>query len=532
MDRVLRNMKTIRTWLPFVAAVLVGALLRGHQLDPQILVDDEWHSLNRDLRLAYWLPSVVYFAAEATVGLSDRMIHGFFWGFGVFLTVALPAAARRFVGWQAAAVYAWLLALSPFLVYYSRFARPYALALFLSVAAVVWFLLWWETRRAVFAAAYVVAATAALSVHPLMATFVFCPFVYRLAALIATPERRLKELRALAPLGLCVSVCTIVPLAPLFYDFALISNTGGQSSRELSALVEVFGTYFGTHGPMVLPMAALACAGFLSMLRTAPALCWNLLLGSILQIASIFVTAPAGASSAFILARYTIPVLPFALLLAATGIAGLGEGLAARIADARMRSWTRVLVPGIVLATLFATGPLRGSYRRPNSWFTSEMHLKLTRMQGLYRQSVHGVSPFYQELGEAEPGSVTLIEAPWYSEVHRNPYPFYQGVHSQRVLIGFPGAGFDYLWRQAEENHFESRRFVSLANTEELKARGDFLVIHKNLAAEMTPLIANHAFDRPAPWGDSLERLISTAGDRFGEPFFEDEQLVVFRLAE
>jgi len=267
------------------------------------------------------------------------------------------------------------------------------------------------------------------------------------------------------------------------------------------------------------------------MLKKAPTLCRHLLLATILQIGSIFVLAPGGASSAFILARYTIPVLAFVLLLAATGLAALADGLANRIAFARLRAWTRVLVPAILLAILFATGPLPGSYRRPGGWFTTEMHLKLTRMQGLYRRSIHGISPFYQKLGEAEVGGLTLIEAPWYSEVHRNPYPFYQGVHRQKVLIGFPGPGFDYRWHEAQQNHFESHRFVSLANTEELMAKGDFLVIHKNLAAEMTPLIANPVFDRPAPWRASLGGVIGSARDRFGEAFFEDERLVVFRLA-
>ena len=57
-------------------------------------------------------------------------------------------------------------------------------------------------------------------------------------------------------------------------------------------------------------------------------------------------------------------------------------------------------------------------------------------------------------------------------------------------------------------------------------------MIHKDLAAEMTPLIDSPAFDQKAPWQDDLESWIHAARDRFGEAIFEDEQLIVFRLAD
>jgi hypothetical protein len=138
-----------------------------------------------------------------------------------------------------------------------------------------------------------------------------------------------------------------------------------------------------------------------------------------------------------------------------------------------------------------------------------------------------GVPPFYRHLREtAAPGSLLIAEAPWCFEWHRNPYPYFQQIHRQRMVIGFvvdpeqPPVGGELLPRQPGTAF---RNFVHVADFPGLKERGvDFVVFHKDLAKALPRWRDRaRALVDPAP-ALRLYRSVCSA------PTYEDDAMVVF----
>ena len=143
-----------RAW-PFIPPVLVGLFLRIWGLSGQVLLDDEWHSLN-------FVQDKSFLGVLGTHGIGANCIpqnlinwlwlHGAGWsetllylpsvlGAGAGLLL-FPALVARFAGRAAALFFAWLLAISPCLIFYSRIVRPYSLVLFFGFLALTCLALW------------------------------------------------------------------------------------------------------------------------------------------------------------------------------------------------------------------------------------------------------------------------------------------------------------------------------------------------------------------------------------------------------
>ena len=132
--------------LAIAAAVVIGFGLRAWGLDEQILIDDEFHAFRAGLRadlsaaylfthntlpedrlsdfstvLALWVR-----ALAGTVGISEWTLRLPMWLAGGALPAVIGVVAARVGGLRAGVIAGWLAALSPLLILYSRFARPYA----------------------------------------------------------------------------------------------------------------------------------------------------------------------------------------------------------------------------------------------------------------------------------------------------------------------------------------------------------------------------------------------------------------------
>jgi len=114
---------------------------------------------------------------------------------------------------------------------------------------------------------------------------------------------------------------------------------------------------------------------------------------------------------------------------------------------------------------------------------------------------------------------LTLIETPFVVPVTANPLHHYQAIHRQHVRAGLVGSRARF-WQPPRIAGLRSRGVVYL---EDLPGGagddGDFLVVHKNLAAEST--VAPNV-----RLGLQLDRL----QERLGPPVYEDRWILVFAL--
>src|SRR5207249_1844313 len=152
--------QAFRSELGLLGAVVVGAAIRLDQIREQIVLDDEWHALHAILRFGYgrilthfgWtdvcIPLAVFDKVVAdTVGLSEMWMRLPVLLAGIVSLLVLPLMLRRWVGRAAGTSLAWLLAVSPLHVFFSRFARPYAISLLLVMGGGLALARWWEDGR-------------------------------------------------------------------------------------------------------------------------------------------------------------------------------------------------------------------------------------------------------------------------------------------------------------------------------------------------------------------------------------------------
>jgi len=222
-------------------ATSLAAWLRLYHLHRQIPVDDEWHALHKLMSSGYGeifssfgvadhsIPLTLFYKLLAqAIGIEEIGLHIL----QVISGVALVAVAAWFA-WRATAsaavtiLLAFLLAGAPFLVLYSRFARPYAITTLLVVIGLGLLWRWRERRSRPLGAA--ICALFALSawLHPLTALYAMAALAYLLAEDVG--ERRLRAARATFVLGVAVGVSILALLAvPFLNDFGNLSAKAGR----------------------------------------------------------------------------------------------------------------------------------------------------------------------------------------------------------------------------------------------------------------------------------------------------------------
>ncbi len=527
--------------IALLGAVLTGAALRAYQLPGQILVDDEWHALHKSINSSYAgivtgfgaadhsIPIALYYKlAIDTVGLSEWLIRAPFFVAGVLTVVVVPLMLRRHVGRRASDVLAWLLALSPSLVFYSRFARPYAIVVLLGTVAVLVFHAWWHERRPCDAVLY--AGLAALTGYLTLAAlpFVLGPFAFFLIVALREPAaRRWAAVRRLARLGLGTALPLLVLLAPPFFmDPRALEVKVGHGDIGWQTTLQTLQSFVGAGGSWVAAVATvLAGIGWLRMAREALRLGALLATLVTLQGIAVAVASPLGVEQVPILGRYLLPMLPVLLLFAAVGL----EWLTSLAGEAR----GRVLLPAMVAcacAFLFLSGPLPKVFYTPNNWTTTVLKKGLKNRSNPLRPlrgKLRRVPEFYRSLGQHPRASRVVVETPGLLAMGRNPLPVYQHVHRQTTLVGFIN-GLCSEPRPAEvpwgTPGVRLRNFVFLADPDALYERGvDFVVFHRNLLGEAK---------KPPPRRRHLDvsECIARYQARFGEPAYSDADIVVFEV--
>jgi NADH:ubiquinone oxidoreductase subunit 6 (subunit J) len=530
--------------LLLAGALVCGVALRLHQIRAQIPCDDEWHAIETVVHRPpgwifthfgwadYSIPLTLYDAyAARLVGLDELVLRLPVLAAGILALVLLPLLLRPFVGAKTSVVFAWLLAISPLHVYFSRYARPYSIAFLAAAVGVLAFLRWMEDRRARWGCLWAACAAIGPWFHLLMLPFLAAPGAWALW--------RAWRGRPLPPGFFALSAAAVLGLAsligpPLVIDQAALADRAGKHGIELRSLLPAFELFSGAQEPLLAFAVGLALLAGAIHLRHAAPVAWRYLLFlCAVQVAALLVSRPAELRVAIVLVRYTLPGLLVFLLAVA---AGLG------VLDRRLRREWRWIPPHAasvaLVAGLLACGPilsrhnpLNRAYFVPNAWTNHGLYQyqysRAARMvfaeSSVYPRQWPAV---YREIASVAGPDDRVLEAPWFCYWHCNPFPFYQRLHRRPMLVGFvtpPGEPVPFGEVPPGDRRFTFRNLAHVADLPSLRRAGvRYVVFHRDLAAEMANVMELPRVD--------VERWIARYRALLGPPWRDDGTICVFEL--
>lgn len=526
-------------WLAGFACLLVGAYLRIYRLGSQLILDDEWHALNvvqdHGIRFIsshfghadFSIPlSLFYEVLQHTSGLGE-------WGMrlplalaGVVTIIAFPLLMRPWLRREERLLTAALLALSPFLVNFSRVARPYALLALLASACLPLAWRWWRQQGTYAGLAWYGCAVVAAWLNPVSLAVTTAPFLWFGASAITTliVNRNWLPLRRTCVMGLAIGLTVIAMLwAPLSNDLPSLAVKAGVHAMTLETLTVMLGLFAGSgHDPVVTLMASLTLLGWWLLHRRDPAFARYLLLIAGAAMVAIQLSGAEWINYGLVPARYLIGLLPVFLALAAMGLwALLGQARRYTRAPPPIRAATALLV----LIVLFLSGPIPGWDLRHGQFIH---HQAWQFDYKLERNPIHAMimsveaEPFYHEIAVEHPRRDALIvEAPWHLESSWNPLPTYQAVHGQRTAVGFIGdvcAHRLYGELRDDAPGMNFRNFIRVKTLLAEPELADYLVLRR------TGIPGARVIDM------DFEACAASAREHFGAPWRETERALVFRL--
>lgn len=509
---------------------MLGAWLRLHGLGEQVVQDDEWHAIHKLMDSGYAgifrsfgiadhsIPlTLLYKAMAETVGLTEinmRIVQALA---GIVLIPVCAAIAWRVCASSAATLlYAFLVAGAPFLVLYSRIARPYAITTLLVVLALA--ALWrWRERRSPKLAAAVCGLTALSAwLHPISAVFPAVAMLF----IFAEDVRARKGIREIAMLGLAAALAIAALLAvPVTHDLQALSAKAGGYFAGGYTLARALSLFAGGLPDIVtVAAAAIAAFGAVRLLRAERALGAYL---AALAIVPVLVFIGLGASwthQGHTFARYVFPVQLIFLLWLSLGVVGL-VGLLAR----RTAPRAEMAVAIAVAAGYLASNPAILQVAALGPWYNHAYHQfdYVGRHNAAALQYTGYDAPrFYKDLGKLPEGSAPIIEAPFTYGAPANSLAFFRLFHRQPGRIGLIHdlcLEGPYYGEVPNDSRFRFRNFIFLDDRDAVLASGArYLLLHRD-----------QLHGRPFAQAD---RCMAALARLYGAPVDVDSRLAVFDL--
>ncbi|TVQ42490.1 MAG: hypothetical protein EA370_00240, partial [Wenzhouxiangella sp.] len=243
---MMSDQAAVKRWLwllAWLALFAVAAWLRLWQIGHQVLIDDEWHAVHKLMHSGYreiflsfghadhTIPLTLFFRLLAdTVGLSEWRMRALPLAFGLATVLVLPWVARPWLKRCEPWMFAALLAVSPLLIHFTRYVRPYALTVPMGFIAMLALWRWWHERKPAWAWTFVVLATACAWLHPLTLLFTAAGLTW--FGLIGLARwwqgDRGQALMRILPLGaLTTLLCSALVLPPLLADPTAMASKSG-----------------------------------------------------------------------------------------------------------------------------------------------------------------------------------------------------------------------------------------------------------------------------------------------------------------
>jgi hypothetical protein len=556
-------------WWAFLPPILLGLATRLYGLSGQILVDDEWHSLNFVLDKSFFevftthglgancIPqNVVNWLLLHTVGWSEATLFLPSILASILGLLLFPWLVSRIAGRCEALFFSGLWAIAPCVIFYSRIVRPYAMVIFFGFLALLNLVLWAREGRPRQLLAYALSGFAAIYFHLYAALPLLAPLGALLLLSLFHPKTRTEApwiaWKPLAAAGALMAALGVVFLAPAHVQNPWWRHALGTSRVSFAGLWEFLSMLAGTHWTVSkLAFAALVVHGLLCWLRRefrTGVLFLSIWAAFFLLLA---VATQDGIHAGIQIARYNILLFPLSFLLAAAGLDDLLSRLPAAVS-----SRVRLPLGLLLIAGLLAGSPLWRTLDLPNHFMHHSAFQDsyepfdgaLSRIRALTplpRMPRERIPAFYYDIAQ-DPAVPGLIEYPMYIGDPLNFHYFTQHIHRKPVAIGvvstapfrqvsfrnelvFQSTPIDYVFNRAFANELAAQmqfaNLVSLDNPAGLAQRhsGWLVVVHRDILWET--LRIRDPISLVPPFG--LEDRLSA---RLGPPVHSDAQLVVWRI--
>lgn len=528
-------MTRITFLLNLASAAVVGAALRAYKLHDQAITGDEWHSFRAastssiltligtlEAGAHYSVPEAVFFRLlSCGLAVSESVIYAPYLLAGILGIVLIPTSLVKSVR-GAGTILPWAIAISPTLVLYSRYARPYGLVAIFAILAVTVFVRFLEHQRTKDLLAYACLATLATWLHVVAAPFVFAPLILYLGRNL---ENRAVALRAVRVVFVSTAPVLLLVAGPIVHNPRAIADKVGQGDLSVSsALIGLASTIGSPEISVAAPILLLCVLGSIDIFsspRSRPLLL-HYVFASATQLGVILIAKPVAVQGPHIFARYAIPLTILVLIV---GSAGLSRMVSLLCGPAFYRAVTILLVlAAFFFQTTFGVLKAGGSQMNLSMIafliYGSDWEIIVTE-----RLSSGKREP-YRRLEGLEPGSLAILEIPYKA----NDYylPTRQLTHRQRVLYGVTdgfcsNAGALDLRRPLEM--LRLTKTVAVRTPADLAARNlDLAILHRDISSETTYRPEFDPYD--------LGRCVDLFRRHFGAPIHDKDGLVVFAISD
>ncbi len=341
----LKKGKVIRSGPAFTLTILLliflGIYFRIQQIDKQIIGGDEWNAIRFACKSSYGyiftnfniadncIPLTAYYKLLLeTIGLNDLWLRSLQLLSGISCLIIFPVLVKKFYNRRVVLIFTTLLAISPFLIFYSRYARPYIIVVLLSFIAVFYYYLWMTKGRTKYLIFYLVCAIVSPYFNLFSMAVVLGPLIYTLLLMLMR-RRRSKNPKINIYIDfkklLMVIVITIIGISiwliPTFDSLNTLADKINRDSIGLHTITGVLNNVCGV-GNDILSMVCFSIIpiGLYIAYRK------DRLLGSYmsfmvgLNILLIMVIRPVGVHYPMVFSRYFIASIPLCLLAASIAI--------------------------------------------------------------------------------------------------------------------------------------------------------------------------------------------------------------------
>lgn len=267
------------------------------------------------------------------------------------------------------------------------------------------------------------------------------------------------------------------------------------------------------------------------------------------QLLLLAISRPNLLQGAIVFARYFLSALPVWLLVISIAIAELHIKLIRFLKDKTYMAngLSNSALAGLFLI-VFLRGPVTDAYSFPND-FTNHKDFQYNYMDRLIKKADgnEGSYPeFYKSL-KNKGNDATIVEFPAIIAWTWNVFHVYQRLHKNRVLIGYDsnefGPFFGYDTYGNKDVGFQN--FVDISDPDILMKRGaGYIVIHKDIFQESVKFglyspenkkklekqISNFKDSVNIAMQRYISRVTVNLKKMFGEPFYQDKWIVVYRV--